>query len=784
MNRNTEQQAEQIDAFLSEPGTPTAGLEAETKLASHLVHLAQSAQPDASFASKLEAQLLEAAREKIAVEGSAVAHGQEKSKKDAPPPRRAILPFTLSRSRGWPTAGLAVAAAAAVILFLFITQPPAVNAQEIVEKAKAAANSPAGSGIQSFELHETSAMRSATGELIHTTAARWFQAPNRWRVEIQSAVTDSNGHDLPDRASRSLSISAGTDVWYFDQKLNKVTINPLPASSSGQTNITNFGPQPDSLEMLFAQAGSCFDPRVQGTDTIAGRAVYVIDLGVMKCAGAAAAATGGRSMIWVDKETFFVLKHVQYGSSGGDPTATTEVTSIRYNSSLDPKLFSWVPPPTASVQDFRPKPAPAADQFEQQLEALAKQAAYPVFIPDYIPAGLAPRQPHASSIGGIELDLVPPEQVGQASAAILSGLLINEQPASYDLVVKWTEGAKPVRISNGQAWLRTDAPNPIGGGIDKAAYVLRDGTLISIASFQLKPEELVQVAGSLKTVPGSHAPLPNPTPPLLAQARERVPFPVFVPTYVPAGLIPEPPLISRDPESSVTLNYHAADGSIGLTVVNGALDCCSGLRTVQGEEIKLATGVTAHLIQNPEDESGGWTLWWEQDGATVRLSGANLMRADLLKIAASMDRTAELGQMEAPPVRPTPGPLAAPKFKILEPSWLPEPMTRQQDYQKAPPEFGSWVALAFLPQGSDQPKTPLLLTEKPQALVAGRTPDSQATQQKIGSYEVTITRTARECWNYDWDVGGLHLSLANSFNQSGRARFTCEQMARIVESIQ
>jgi outer membrane lipoprotein-sorting protein len=789
MNRSAEQEAELLDAFLTArlSGLDTRSVDTDDKeVASDLVQLAQSAEPDPSFARELEAQLVEAARGKVAAEVRASGQTQEAGKKDALQARRSTLPLpsTLFRSRRWPAAGLAAAAiAAAVILFLFVTQPPAVNAQEIVEKAKEAVNSPAANGIQSLELHETSTLQNANGETVRTTAARWFRAPNHWREEIQSTVTGSNGEDLPDRASNSLSITDGTDVWYFDQNLNVVTINPLPSNMSGQTNITDFGPQPDSLKSLLMQASSCFEPRVQGTDTIAGREAYIVDLGVMKCAGPGTGETSGRSVIWVDKEMFFVLKHVQYSSSGGEPLATTEVTSIRYNPSLDAKLFNFVPAPSTTVQDFRPKPAPKADQFQEQLQTLAKQAPFPIFVPDYVPAGLSPREPRNSSIGGVELDYVPPEQVDKPSAAILSGLLINEQQATYDLVATWMEGAKPVQISNGQAWLRTDAPNPLGGGMDKAAYVLRDGTLVSIASFQIKPEELVKVADSLKTVLGSHNPLPNPTPPLLARVRQSVSFPVFVPTGVPAGLTPEPPLVTGGPESSVAINYHAADGSIGLTIVNAPLDCCSGLRIVKGEDIKLTTGVAAHLIQDPEDESGGWTLWWEQDGATVKLSGPNLTREDLIKIAGSMDKTAALGQTEAPPLRPTPGPLAAPKFKILDPSWLPESMTRQQDYQKAPPEFGSWVAVTFLPQGADQPRTPLILFEKPQALVAEGMPGQQAAKQKIGSYDVTVTRTADECWNYDWDVGDLHLSLANSFNVSGSARYTCEQMAKIVESI-
>lgn len=789
MNPNIQQEAEELDAFitvrLSEPEALAVGPSRdESELAGELVALANSAQPDPSFARKLETQLLEASKSKATAQGMVAAKSQDMSKKKTPPRQRSILPSPSASSRPlWWAAGAlaATAVVAAVIAVFMVAQTPTANAQEIVEKAKATTGSLAAGGIQSLELHETRTSRTGTGETIRSVATRWFQAPGRWRVEIQTTVTGSNGQELPDRGSASVSVTDGTTVWYFDQKQNTLTINPLPGNLNGQTNLTAFGPQPDSLNTLLAQASSCYNPKLQGTATVAGRSVYIVDLGVMKC-GAATPETNGPSTIWVDQETFLVLKYVQYSASGSEPLDTTEVTSLRINPTLDAGLFTFAPPPGATVQDFRPKPAPTGDQFQQQLASLAKQSAFPLFVPDYVPAGLAPRQPRNSSTGGIELDYVPPEQVDKPSAAILSGLLINEQPATYDLIVKWTEGAKPIQISKGQAWLRTDAPNPIGGGMDQAAYVLQDGTLVSIASFKIESAELVKVAGSLRTVPGSHAPLPNPTPPLLARVRQTVSFPVFIPTDVPAGLTPEPPVVTDKP-ASVQINYHSTDGAIALTVTNGPHGCCSDLSTIKGEAIQVAAGVTAHLVQDAGDNIGSWTLWWEQEGTVIQLSGPNLTRADLLKIAASLNKTAELGRTEAPPARPTPAPLPAPKFKILKPSWLPEPMTMQQDYQKAPPEFGSWVALTFLPKGADQPRTPLILLEKPKGLVTSGSSNPQATQQKIGGNDVSVTRTARECSTYEWNVGDVHLSLANPYNVSGSARYTCDQMAKIVESI-
>ncbi len=764
MNPTRQKQAEELDDFITARLSglePHPAQDRETELASQLADLARSAQPDPAFARQLEAQLYRAAKTRQTQ------------------PRAALQRLPALPRLGWLTAGV-VAAVAVAIVFFSAVQAPTVSAGQIMEKAKAAAALPANGGIQSLEMDETTVSRADPGNTIRTTARIWFQSPNRWRVDNQTTVTGSNGQVLPDRGASSLGITDATTIWFLDRKQNKLTIAPLPANASGSSGIAAFGAQPDSIEGLFAQASSCYDPRLRGSDTVAGRAVYVVDLGVMKC------ATGwgnGPSIIWVDKATFIVLKHVQYAASGSEPIETTEVSAVRYNQPLDSGLFTLTAPAGATVQDFRAKPAPSAEQYQQKLSAMAAKFGFPIFVPSYVPAGLEPRAPLDSSIGGVELDLVPAAEVEKPSAAILSGLLINEQQATYELVTKWTEGAKPVQIPTGQAWLRTDAPNPNGGGMDKAAYVLRDGTIVSIASFQVSADELVKVAASLQTVAGSHSPLANPTAPVLAQLRQRVSFPIFVPTAVPAGLTPEPPLGGDQPGSSIEIDYHAADGSVQLLVVNGPAGCCDSLRTIKGQDIHLSTGVTSHLIIDPENPSS-WTLWWEQDGTVIKLSGPNLTQSDLIGIGNSTSKTADLGQTQPPPVRPTAASLPAPKFQILQPAWLPEAMTRQQDYQAAPPEIGSWVVWTFLPTGADMPRTPLLLMEKPQALMTNSVPNPQASIVKIGNYSVTVTRTESECSSYDWDAGSVHLTLQNSYNMSGAARYTCDQMTRIIESIQ
>lgn len=141
-------------------------------------------------------------------------------------------------------------------------------------------------------------------------------------------------------------------------------------------------------------------------------------------------------------------------------------------------------------------------------------------------------------------------------------------------------------------------------------------------------------------------PEPNPsTVTGLADAREKVSFPVFIPTAVPDGLAAEPPTIDeRSPDSDrVRISYSTDYGSIGLDVLNSpagtGLD--ADLRKT-GETIDIRDGIEGHFIDN-QPEFGGPILWWDEAGAYVAISGPKLNKADLVKIAESMSSTADIG---------------------------------------------------------------------------------------------------------------------------------------------
>ena len=520
-------------------------------------------------------------------------------------------------------------------------------------------------------------------------------------------------------------------------------------------------------------------------------------------------------MIWVDKDTFFVLRQELYSTDETRLIMQSEVTSINYNVPVDPALFTFKPPAGAKVLDGRPaallptpsavpsptaaaivgatpamtatrQPAaaqpetPALGPLESALMPLAQQVEFPLFAPGYVPEGLLPTEPRLQPLGNVgpqlELSFVPASAEAGSMDALQKGVQIGEQKATYQSVIDWTTGADPIVVPEGKAWVRRGERYVDGTGSDSAALALRDGTLISASSFLLAPEELLKIVASLQPVPGGHAPLPEPTAPTLAEVRAEAPYPIFVPTWVPDGLTPEPPVGYR-------ISYHDSDGTEALTVLNGT-GLASDPRKA-GDPVTLPNGLEAHLLAI-EPQYGGPILWWVQEGTPIALSGPEMTQALLVKIAASMSKTAELGPAEPRPeptpaaAPPTPTPMPTPAFEVLRPTWLPEAMRVEEQVQ------GDIVTLGFdsHPAG-DPPHAVLTLTEMPGRIISeGGAPDPQQSTETIGEHEVTVIRRGAEnCVTFTWDAGNLRLTLTNAYDPPGQLKYSCEQLRKVVASI-
>lgn len=585
---------------------------------------------------------------------------------------REWLRFPPSATR-WFRVGLATAMVFILALLgaaLWTRRPQPASAQEILRKAQATLTAPQARQIRSFVLTEVTRSRPTararaeegyTGdEQIRTETTEWYEAPNRWRIEMTGTVTRSDGQEVPDRAWRRLSVSDGTDHWSYDPLHQSGQVQRWESGLDSTGEVARFGLDARDLGTVLARASTCGTPTLKGTATVAGRSADVIDLGTPRC-WASDPEANGPSTIWVDQETFFVLKVAQYSGTDGTLLSTTEVTNIHYNVPIDPTRFRFTPPSDAKIADERPKPTPSADPYQQELARLARQVDFPLFAPRAVPSGLVPLPPRLDDVAGsqVQLSYVPSDEAGTAVTAGSTGVQITEQRASDKLIDRWTQPAQPATISDGKGWLRRGRAIK-GGSTSSAAIVLRDGTLVSVTSVSVPPDELLRIADSLDPVPGSHPPLPDPTPSTLAELRRHASFSVFVPTWLPAGLTPELPVGGEQATQSVEIRYHTSDGTVGLMVLNGRPDCCPGYALLPSEPVALPNGLEGHLIRRPTTEYGGLTLWWRQDGTTVSLTGPAVGEGDLVKIAASMSKTADLGQMGMPPARPAPTPIPPP----------------------------------------------------------------------------------------------------------------------------
>ncbi|HEV8639078.1 MAG TPA: hypothetical protein VG370_33140, partial [Chloroflexota bacterium] len=374
-----EQQAELLDRYWATlrrdlTASPPGELDRElAEVAERLERHLRPPEPNAGFARDL--------RRRLDAEAAALA-----GRRDGRAPRAArrwpTLQFVNAARRWWPLADFATAAALLVALVgvaYWISRPQPVSAQEILDKAQAAAADVSAAGVRSFALVEVMVARgpwtaaSPSGEA-GSVGHVWFKAPNRWRYEVTSPPGAGQGSGSVQR----VTVADGETIWSYDSARNRLQIaaGALGGPGKGGPSLHGDldGQDARSLDGVLKQARTCYDPVVAGEETVAGRRAYVVKMGATTCPSASGSEMNGPRTVWVDKETFFVLKNEIRDLAGKQVTYTEEVTSIRYNVDLPDDRFTYSAPPGATVRDNRPKPAPSADEFRRQVEAIARQA--------------------------------------------------------------------------------------------------------------------------------------------------------------------------------------------------------------------------------------------------------------------------------------------------------------------------------------------------------------------------------------------------------------------------
>ena len=612
------------------------------------LHVADGAPvPDPAFAERLWQELLRSAAPAAGVAGAPAQRTGIGAARASGLPHRRRLGALLA------VAAVLLAALLVAVVGVYPWAPPPVtvsaNAREIVRRSVIATSM--RGAIQSFALTERVIRRPGNSGLplfdgyrgtVETLVARWYEAPSRWRIERRYGAeprgTLAREYDAP-----GVRVGDGKVFWDYLESGRTVQIQNF-AGQSGTADLFPLGEgdaapppgqTPRGLGDVVREATGCYTPTVQADDRVAGRDTFVVDLERSGCYSASAHEIDGRLTLWVDKQTFFVLKSVLYDvADRARPYITTEVTRVRYNIPIDRTLFTFTPPLGATILDGRARAAHRSDATDPRAVAVARKADFPLFIVGETLAGLPLQPPSLDARGAAHLAYGP----SSVPLDVRRSVQVVERRATAVDVASTPPGAAPVLVDGGldtiSGWYRET-----GGG--RFVSLVRGGTRVDLASALLPKDNLVALAGSLTPVAGGKPLGSDPPVRGLSALRRRVPFPIFVPTYVPGGLVPREPALGTG-GSLITITYDTPDGTAAVSVGNGPAGCCIDQDARKGQDrIVLPGGAVAHFMPN-EPQFGGPILWLDEGGTYVAISGPSLTRGEEVKIAASLSRTASL----------------------------------------------------------------------------------------------------------------------------------------------
>ncbi|HEY9787823.1 MAG TPA: hypothetical protein V6D17_20720, partial [Candidatus Obscuribacterales bacterium] len=267
----------------------------------------------------------------------------------------------------------------------------------------------------------------------------------------------------------------------------------------GKGEIPIFGGT--DLKQVLADASACFEPVITGEEQVAGRVAHKIDLGASKCPSASAPSFNGPRTVWIDKETFFVLRYTILHADGPQPIQNMEVTNVIYNLDISDEIFTFTPP-TGAVTDGAPSPEERAPvNVAQVVRDLANQVDFELFVPHRIPSGFLARRVGLDLLlpwQQLSIDYVPSERKEQNVPAAIIGFTVIQRKATATVIADQIQGAEQADIAGRSGWLKRGEKSEAGTGTPSAAIVERNGTLIIVFSFELLPEALIDITASME----------------------------------------------------------------------------------------------------------------------------------------------------------------------------------------------------------------------------------------------------------------------------------------------
>ncbi len=246
------------------------------------------------------------------------------------------------RGTAYAALGIALFVAAGFGLAAGLTRDgaPSVSAAAILEKARQQATAGTASSPSVF-FQTTKQQTGVVGRPPSTNQTRIWSDGTRWRIE-QYSITANGAPQL-----RSVQVFDGRSMWVYDSSTGEVTTS---SSASGVSRPFSILETPgESLQTLFDGRAECWSPVLTGSERVAGREAYVIDLGNNRClapehvhkVNGLDVTVPSLRKIWVDYETFAVLKSEAHGYPREDIVFTFELEDISFPPSIPEEAFQF-----------------------------------------------------------------------------------------------------------------------------------------------------------------------------------------------------------------------------------------------------------------------------------------------------------------------------------------------------------------------------------------------------------------------------------------------------------
>ncbi|ELY37278.1 outer membrane lipoprotein carrier protein LolA [Natronorubrum tibetense GA33] len=197
------------------------------------------------------------------------------------------------------------------------------DADELLE---AAVN--AESNVETVQGIQTITMDDGT-ETVTTTQEVWERGPDQYRADIVEA-------DEPEPID--VIVSDGSTIWMYDEDDNEAVQMELGFDQADE----------EALNDGFADAFTAdTDASVEGTDTVADRDVYVLEL-----TGDGDDALYESATLWIDQETDYPLKQEITPAVGESVTTTMAFEEVTFDEEIDDEIFTFEPPEDAEIREF------------------------------------------------------------------------------------------------------------------------------------------------------------------------------------------------------------------------------------------------------------------------------------------------------------------------------------------------------------------------------------------------------------------------------------------------